>query len=54
MTRPTPADVRIEALTAERDRLREVLQKIADWPEYRLPSPQSIALAAINTGKDRE
>lgn len=37
----------IELLRKERDRLREALQKIADWPDYRLPSHQEIARAAL-------
>ena len=31
----------------EIERLREALQKIADWPDYRLPSHQEIARAAL-------
>ena len=31
----------------EIERLREALQKIADWPDYRSPSHQEIARAAL-------
>ena len=35
----------------ENQRLREALQKIADWPDYRLPSHQEIARDALK-GKE--
>ena len=31
----------------EIERLRKALQKIADWPDYRSPSHQEIARAAL-------
>lgn len=31
----------------EIERLREALQKIADWPDYRSPSHQEIARSAL-------
>lgn len=37
---------------ARAERLKEVLQKIADMPDYRLPKPQDIARAALTTETD--
>ena len=34
-------------IIADRDRLREVLQRIADRPDYRLPAPRDIAREAL-------
>ena len=41
----------IELLRKERDGLRGALQKIADWPDYRSPSHQEIARAALEEKK---
>jgi hypothetical protein len=37
----------IEALEAENARLRETLKQIERQPDYRIPSPQEIARAAL-------
>lgn len=46
-TAPTCLCGLIEDMAAEIERLREALQKIADWPDYRLPSHQEIARDAL-------
>lgn len=39
---------------ARAERLKAVLQKIADMPDYRLPKPQDIARAALTTEADND
>lgn len=45
---------RIEADAATIARLVEALQKIAEWPDYRLPKPCDIARAAIAAAKENK